>query len=149
MSAIGEKQAEFSGKITSVTIRDTGSEVNVEANVGSFGMVFGTVAFGPAVDAAGETGPVGKRSVRVERLCRSVVGGRGARVGSTDEKSNTSVLTLKDSEFLWWTNLIWRRGPTRARSTRWIRAKHGVDADLARRAVQRRRLSPPCTQQNC
>ncbi len=58
MSAIGEKQAEFSGKITSVTIRDTGSEVNVEANVGSFGMVFGTVAFGPAVDAAGETGPV-------------------------------------------------------------------------------------------
>ena len=58
MSALGEKQAEISGKITSVTIRDTGSEVNVEANVGSFGMVFGTVAFGPAVDAAGETGPV-------------------------------------------------------------------------------------------
>jgi len=54
MSAIGGKQAEISGKITSVTIRDTGSEVNVEANVGSFG----TVAFGPAVDAAGETGSV-------------------------------------------------------------------------------------------
>ena len=39
MSAIGAKQADISGKITSVTIRDTGSEVNVEANVGSFGMV--------------------------------------------------------------------------------------------------------------
>ena len=58
MAAIGEKQAEISGKITTVTIRDTGSEVNVEANVGSFGLVFGTVTFEPAVDAARETGPV-------------------------------------------------------------------------------------------
>ena len=58
MAAIGEKQAEISGKITTVTIRDAGSEVNVEANVGSFGMVFGTVTFEPAVDAARETGPV-------------------------------------------------------------------------------------------
>ena len=57
MAAIGEKQAEISGKITSVTIRDTDTEVNVEANVDSFGMVFGTVTFAPAVDAARETGP--------------------------------------------------------------------------------------------
>ena len=35
MSAIGEKQAEISGTITSVTIRDASSEVNLEANVGS------------------------------------------------------------------------------------------------------------------
>ena len=58
MSVIGEKQAEISGKITSVTIRDASTEMNLEANVGEFGTVFGTVTFGPAVDAAGETGPV-------------------------------------------------------------------------------------------
>ena len=61
MQVIGEKQAEISGKITSVTIRDAGSEVNLEANVGSFGMVFGTVTFERAVDAVGETGPVAVR----------------------------------------------------------------------------------------
>ena len=58
MEMIGEKQADISGKITSVTIRDTGSEVNVEASVGSFGRVFGTVTFESAVDATGETGSV-------------------------------------------------------------------------------------------
>ena len=58
MSVIGEKQAEISGKITSVTIRDASSEVNLEANVGEFGTVFGTVTFEPPVDADGETGPV-------------------------------------------------------------------------------------------
>lgn len=58
MSAIGEKQAEISGKITSVTIRDASSEVNLEANVGEFGTVFGTVTFEAPVDADGETGPV-------------------------------------------------------------------------------------------
>ena len=45
MSAIGEKQAEISGKITPVTIRDASSEVNLEANVGEFGTVFGSVTF--------------------------------------------------------------------------------------------------------
>ena len=58
MKVIGEKQADINGKITSVTIRDAGSEVNVEASVGSFSRVFGTVTFEPAVDAAGETGSV-------------------------------------------------------------------------------------------
>ena len=58
MSVIGEKQADIDGKITSVTVRKDWSEVNVEAQVGSFGMVYGTVTFEPAVDEAKETGPV-------------------------------------------------------------------------------------------
>ena len=58
MSVIGEKQADIEGKITSVTVRKGWSEVNVEAQVGSFGMVYGTVTFEPAVDEAQETGPV-------------------------------------------------------------------------------------------
>ena len=58
MSVIGEKQADIEGKITSVTVRTGWSEVNVEAQVGSFGMVYGTVTFEPAVDEAQETGPV-------------------------------------------------------------------------------------------
>lgn len=58
MSVIGEKQADIDGKITSVTVRKGWSEVNVEAQVGSFGMVYGTVTFEPAVDEAKETGPV-------------------------------------------------------------------------------------------
>ncbi len=58
MSVIGDKQADINGKITSVTIRESGNEVNLEADVESFGMVFGTVDFKPPVDANKETGTV-------------------------------------------------------------------------------------------
>ena len=58
MSVIGDKQADINGKITSITIRESGNQVNLEADVGSFGMVFGTVDFNPPVDANKETGTV-------------------------------------------------------------------------------------------
>ena len=58
MSVIGKKLGEINGKITSVTITEAGNAVNLEAEVGSLGTVLGTVTFGPAVDAAGETGPI-------------------------------------------------------------------------------------------
>lgn len=57
MSVIGEKVTEFAGKITSVTMTETGAVVNAEVDAGPFGMVMYTVTFGQAVDAAGKTGP--------------------------------------------------------------------------------------------
>ena len=58
MSVVGDKQSDITGKITSITIRESGSQVNLEADVGSFGIVFGTVNFNPSVDANKETGTV-------------------------------------------------------------------------------------------
>ena len=55
MSAIGDKQGEFTGTITSVTISETGTVVTFEED--TLGLVLGTATFGRAVDSGGETGP--------------------------------------------------------------------------------------------
>jgi len=57
MSVIGEKLAEYTGKVTSSTMTDAGTAVNVEADAGELGTILYTTRFEPAVDAAGETGP--------------------------------------------------------------------------------------------
>ena len=58
MRVIGEKIADYTGKVTTTTVTEAGVVPNVEADVGPFGTVLYTVTFGPAGDAAGETGPV-------------------------------------------------------------------------------------------
>ena len=58
MSVIGEKQADITGKITSVTVTSEGNAVNLETDVGPLGTVMATVTFGPPVDSAAETGPI-------------------------------------------------------------------------------------------
>ena len=58
MSAIGEKISDYTGKVTSATMTAAGSVINAEGDAGSFGTYVYTVTFGPAVDAAGETGPL-------------------------------------------------------------------------------------------
>jgi hypothetical protein len=55
MSAIGEKQGEFTGTITSVTITETDAVVTFEED--TLGLVLGTATFGRAIDPEGETGP--------------------------------------------------------------------------------------------
>ena len=57
--AIGEKMADYTGKVTSATMTAAGSVINAEGTSGSYFGTFGyTATFGPAVDAAGETGPL-------------------------------------------------------------------------------------------
>ena len=51
MGPIGEKVADYTGQVTSATITAEGSVMNAEAYMY-------TATFGPAVDAAGETGPL-------------------------------------------------------------------------------------------
>ena len=58
MSPIGEKVADYTGKVTSATITAEGSVMNAEGDAGPFGTYMYTATFGSAVDAAGETGPL-------------------------------------------------------------------------------------------
>ena len=58
MGPIGEKVADYTGKVTSATITAEGAVMNAEGDAGSFGTYMYTATFGPAVDAAGETGPL-------------------------------------------------------------------------------------------
>lgn len=58
MSVIGEKLLDYTGTVTSNTVSAAGGEANVEVGeAGPYGTVVATVAFQPAVDSAGETGP--------------------------------------------------------------------------------------------
>ena len=64
MSVLGEKLGEISGRITSVTMTAAGMVVTAEAGaMKEFVGAQATVTFGPAIDAAGETGPVTLRGV--------------------------------------------------------------------------------------
>ncbi len=56
MGPIGEKVADYTGQVTSATITAEGAVMNAEGDAGSFGTYMYTATFGPAVDAAGETG---------------------------------------------------------------------------------------------
>ena len=56
MGAIGEKIADYTGQVTSVTLTETGTVLNAEGEAGPFGTYLYTATFGPAVDPAGETG---------------------------------------------------------------------------------------------
>ena len=56
MGAIGEKIADYTGQVTSVTLTETGTVLNAEGEAGPFGTYLYTATFGPAVDTAGETG---------------------------------------------------------------------------------------------
>ena len=58
MSAIGAKISDYTGKVTSATVTEAGAVINAEGDAGSFGTYMYTVTFGPAVDTAGETGPL-------------------------------------------------------------------------------------------
>lgn len=58
MSAIGQKVSDYTGKVTSAAVTETGAVINAEGDAGPFGTYLYTVTFGPAVDAAGETGPL-------------------------------------------------------------------------------------------
>ena len=58
MGAIGEKITEFRAKVTSATMTEAGLVVNGEGEAGPFGTIVATMTLGPAVDAAGETGPM-------------------------------------------------------------------------------------------
>ena len=62
MSVILEKTGAFTGKVTSVTMTDAGPVVNVELEGDSYGTILVTTTFGPAVDNAGEVGPVTERA---------------------------------------------------------------------------------------
>ena len=73
MSVLGEKLGEISGRITSVTMTTAGMVVTEEAGaMKEFVGAQATVTFGPAIDAAGETGPVTLRGVVFETAGESV-----------------------------------------------------------------------------
>ena len=58
MSVIGEKVADYTGKITSATITEAGTVINAEGDAGPFGTYMYTATFGLAMDTAGEMGPL-------------------------------------------------------------------------------------------
>ena len=58
MSVIGEKLMDVSGRVTSITMTEAGTVVNIDWDAGPLGTPVSTETWGQAVDGAGETGPV-------------------------------------------------------------------------------------------
>ena len=119
MSAIGEKQGEFTGTITSVTITETDAVVTFEED--TLGLVLGTATFGCAIDPRGETGPftVHAKALLAEGgSCRCVGRERGGKQGHSSGRRRRSCSEMGESVSLSWMSSTWQRGPRRGCITR-------------------------------